>query len=143
MLGAGHAEGAAGEGHVVELGGDVDARAAAPGAVGVAGLGHEAVHHPVEDEAVVEALAGQLLDARDVLRGLVGEQLDQDLAVLQFHYQGVFGVALGLRRGLAGHKSSNHNHEAEYQSFHRSLRSFCLSGAVLSAGEASGAPPQE
>jgi hypothetical protein len=43
------------------------------GAVGlaeldVAGLGHEALDHPVKHDAVIGALTGQLLDAGDVVR---------------------------------------------------------------------------
>ena len=50
-----------------------------PVPVGIAGLGHEAVDHAMEDDAVVEAFAHQLLDARDVAGREVGPQLDDDL----------------------------------------------------------------
>ena len=46
----------------------------------VAGLGHEAVDDPVEDDAVVGAGAGELLDPGDVLGGDLGEELDLDRA---------------------------------------------------------------
>ena len=47
------------------------------GAVGIAGLGHEAVDHAMEDDAVVLVLERQLLDLRDVLGREVGAHLDR------------------------------------------------------------------
>ena len=58
---------------------------------GIAGLRHEALDHPVEHQAVVEALAGQLLDSRDVFRREIGAQFDHHHAVLQRQEQGVSG----------------------------------------------------
>ena len=53
-------------GLAVELGLELLARAAGTGALRATGLRHEALDHPVEDDAVVEAVAHQVLDARDV-----------------------------------------------------------------------------
>src|SRR6185503_19879565 len=62
------------------------------GAGRVTALGHEAGDHPVEDHAVVEALAGQLLDPRHVLRRQVRTQLDGHRAGGELHDQGVLGI---------------------------------------------------
>jgi hypothetical protein len=52
----------------------------------------------VEGEAVVELLARQFLDARDVLGRQIRAQLDFDTARLQLHVEGVFQVGgHGLR----------------------------------------------
>ena len=51
-----------------------------PVPVGIAALGHEAVDHPVEDDAVVKAFAGQLADPRDMLRRKIGAEADDDVA---------------------------------------------------------------
>ena len=61
---------------LVELGLQLLAGAAGAGAVRAAGLRHEAVDDAVEDDAVVEALAHQFLDARDVAGREVGTHLD-------------------------------------------------------------------
>ena len=60
----------------VELGLQLLARAAGAGAGRVAGLRHEAVDDAVEDDAVIEALARQLLDPRDMVGREVGPELD-------------------------------------------------------------------
>ena len=62
------------------------------GAGGIAGLRHEPGDHPVEDDPVVEALAGQLLDARHVLGREVGAQLDHHAAALEIYVQHVFQI---------------------------------------------------
>ena len=49
-----------------ELGLELVARAAGAVAVRVAGLRHEAVDHAMEDDPVIEALARQRLDLRDM-----------------------------------------------------------------------------
>ena len=56
----------------VELGLELLAGAAGAGAVRAAGLRHEAVDDAVEDDAVIEALAHQFLDAGDVAGREVG-----------------------------------------------------------------------
>src|SRR5690606_1927397 len=79
------------------------ARASGARAIGAAGLGHEAVDHAVEHDAVIEALACQLLDARDMIGREVGAHLDDDAALRRIHDQRVFGV-LDL-----GHSASFHS----------------------------------
>ena len=60
-------------GQAVELGLEVgQRRAALAGVLGIAALRHEALDHPEEGEAVVEALAGQRLDPLDMVRRDVG-----------------------------------------------------------------------
>src|SRR5690606_13312674 len=68
------------------------ARPAGAGAERAAGLRHEAVNHPVKDNAVIKALARQLLDARNMARRQIGTHFDDDSAVLQFKIEGVFQV---------------------------------------------------
>ncbi len=58
----------------------------------IAGLGHEAVDHPVKGHVVIGTGAGQFLHPRGVFRRDVGQKLDCDGAVLEFHQDGVFGV---------------------------------------------------
>src|SRR5208282_3333096 len=53
-------------------------RSARPGPVWAARLGHEAVDHPVKDDAVVEALGDQLLDVVDMARREGGVHFDDD-----------------------------------------------------------------
>jgi hypothetical protein len=66
---------------LVELGLQVRLVAAAgAGAVGATALRHEAGDHAVELDAIVEAFAGQLLDARDMAGGQIGAQLDDNVA---------------------------------------------------------------
>ena len=52
----------------------------------------------MKDDAVVEALTRQLLDAGDVLGREIGPQLDHDAAILQIHIKGILEV---LRLGGA------------------------------------------
>src|SRR3990167_415752 len=75
-----------------ELGRQQFAHAAPAGAVGIAGLGHEALDHAMEDHAIVLALAGELLDLGHVLGCEVGTHLDDDAAVLEIDVEGVFLV---------------------------------------------------
>ena len=78
----------------VELGRQIRiVRSAGAGAVRAAGLRHEAVDDAVEHDPVVEALADQLLDARDVLRREVGPQLDHDVALCGLERQSVFVIS--------------------------------------------------
>src|SRR5690606_5338922 len=67
------------------------ARAAGAGPPGTAALDHEVRNDPVEVQAVVEALPGQVHEAGDGHRGLVGEELDGDLATV------------GVENGVQGH----------------------------------------
>src|SRR5581483_6609570 len=64
---AGHRGGAARMRLVVELGLELLAGAAGAGAMRAAGLRHEAVDDAVEHDAVIKALAHQLLDPRDMV----------------------------------------------------------------------------
>ena len=66
----------------VELVAELVARAAGAGAGGVAALGHEALDDAVERDAVVVAVAGEEDEVVDGVRRLVGEQLDDDVAVV-------------------------------------------------------------
>ena len=66
---------------LVELGLELLAGAAGAGAVRAAGLRHEAVDDAVKHDAVVEAVAHQLLDARDMAGREVRAHLDDDLAL--------------------------------------------------------------
>ena len=77
----------------VELGLQVRiARAAGAGAVRAADLRHEAVDDAMEDDAVIEALAGEQLDALDMAGSEIGTQLDDDAALGGFHDEGVLGI---------------------------------------------------
>ena len=58
--------------------------AARAGAVRAADLGHEAVDHAVEDDAVIESFARQLLDALDMLGREVGPELDHHASLAWF-----------------------------------------------------------
>ncbi len=66
---------------VVELVLELVAGAAGADALRAAALDHEVGDHAVEDEPVVEALAGELREVRDRLRGILGEELDLDRAL--------------------------------------------------------------
>ena len=68
------------------------AAAAHAGARGITALGHEAADDAVEHQAVIEALAGQFLDPRDVLGRQVRAQFDHHAAVRGVHVKGVFRV---------------------------------------------------
>ena len=85
-LRARHAKRAARKGGFGEFGWHVgQVGAAHAGAGRVAGLGHEAVDHAMEDDAVVKALFRQGLDARDMLGREIGTQADHDASVLELH----------------------------------------------------------
>src|SRR5690606_7635391 len=79
------------------------------GAGRVAALSHEAVDHAVEDHAVVESFARQLLDAADMTRRDVGAQLDHHRPVLERQDQETLGI-LGHHFTSAGMFTS----QAEY-----------------------------
>ena len=70
----------------------VQVAAAGAGAGGVATLRHEAFDHAVEHRAVIEALADQRLDLRDMHRRDLGEKLDRHAALLDVQIQRVLGV---------------------------------------------------
>ncbi|GLU24661.1 hypothetical protein SLE2022_405690 [Rubroshorea leprosula] len=62
------------------------------GARRIAALRHKTGDHAVEDDAVVEALARQLLDPRDMAGGEIGAQPDRDVARLEREDQRVLGI---------------------------------------------------
>ncbi len=53
---------------------------------------HEAIDHAMEHDAVVEALARELLDARHVAGCQVGAKRDHDAALRRLDDQGVLGI---------------------------------------------------
>ena len=80
---AGHADRAALELGLGEFRRDVgQVGFAGAGAGRIARLGHEAVDHPVKDDAVVKALLRQGLDLLHMLGREIGTQADGDAAVL-------------------------------------------------------------
>src|SRR5476651_163974 len=92
IAGTGHRGHAATVRLLAEFGGQTITHAAHAVAVGIAGLGHEAVDHAMEHDAVVLAFAGELLDLRYVLGREVGTHLDDDAAVLEVDVERVFLV---------------------------------------------------
>ena len=66
------------------------------GAVRAAGLGHEALDHAVEGDAVIKALAGERLDALHMAGSEIGTQFDDDLALGGFEDECVFGICHGI-----------------------------------------------
>ena len=103
-------------GLLAELGGQLIAHAAHAGALWIAGLRHEAVDHAMEDDAVVLALARQLLDLGDVLGGEIGSHLDDDAAiVLEIDVERIFLVCGGgdtSRREKDSGESQNQTHDS-------------------------------
>ena len=93
-----------------EFGAQLLARAAATGAGGIADLRHEAADHAMENGAVVEALAGQFLDALDMIGGQIGTHRDHHAAAAQFHDQRVFRIG-GLRQSRARHRKCRQRRE--------------------------------
>ena len=77
------------------------ARAAIAGAGRIAGLGHEAADDAVEDDAVEEMLARQLLHPGDGLGGQIGAKLDHHPAIVEIHIEGVLEIG-GLGASAAG-----------------------------------------
>src|SRR5579875_2518360 len=86
------------------------ARAAAPGAFGVAPLGHKAADDAMEGGVVVKAITCQENEVIDSDGGLSGEEFDLDVALLSMHDRRVVlrGVNLHRRGGtiLFCHKHS-------------------------------------
>ena len=58
----------------------------------VARLGHEFIDHPVEDDAVIGALASQFLDPSDVAGRQIGIKLDRHIALGRRHENRVFRI---------------------------------------------------
>src|SRR5262245_15537688 len=98
ILGACHRAGSALVRRIGELGLEIGlGRAAGAGARRVAALRHETFDDAVERHAVIEALAGQLLDAAHMAGRDVGPELDHHAAMRQIHIDGVLGVAVRHR----------------------------------------------
>src|SRR5688572_24411923 len=68
------------------------AGAAHAGAGGIAGLRHEAVDDAVEDDAIIEFLTRQLLDAGDMVRCEIGAERDHGRALRRLEDERVLGV---------------------------------------------------
>jgi LysR family glycine cleavage system transcriptional activator len=66
--------------------------AAHAGAGRIAALRHEAGDDAVEDDAVIEAFAGEALDLIDMVGCEVGPQRDDDVAAFKGHDKRVFGI---------------------------------------------------
>lgn len=66
-------------------------RAAHPGAIGAAALGHEARDNPVELHTVVKAFVSKLDNPRNMAGGQVRAQLDFDVAAAAEREGKVFG----------------------------------------------------
>src|SRR5947209_12259444 len=101
-----HRECAAHDLVVVELVLELVAGPAAAGAGRVAALDHEVGDHAMEDDAVVEAVSGELQEVFDGVRGVVVEQLDRDRAVAGVqrrcrHVNGAYRRAARARRRSA------------------------------------------
>ena len=60
----------------------------------VAGLGHEAIDDAMEDDAIVKAFAGQLLDVLDVAGRQIRAHGDDHRALGGFDDEGVFGIGV-------------------------------------------------
>src|ERR1700716_19948 len=69
---------------------------AGAGALRTAGLGHEALDHAMEHDAVVKALADQLLDPRDMAGCEVGPHFDGHGPLGGLQDQSIFGVSHAL-----------------------------------------------
>src|SRR6516164_8199559 len=91
-----HRYGAAAVGLFVELRLELPAGAAGAGAMGTASLRHEALDDAVKRDAIVEALAHQFLDARDMAGGEVRPHQNDDLALGGVQRQRIFGVGHGM-----------------------------------------------
>src|SRR4051794_23180353 len=78
----GHRERAANDLVLVDLVLELVARAARARALGAAALDHEVLDHPMEDQAVVVAVARELHEVLDGLGGVLVEQLHDHLAVV-------------------------------------------------------------
>src|SRR3954451_1261807 len=94
----GHGQRAAHDLVVVDLVLELVAGTARAGALRAAALDHEVGDDAMEDEPVVEALTGELLEVADGLRGVLVEQLEGDLAFAALHH--------GLGHGTGSSRSS-------------------------------------
>ena len=83
-------------------------RAALAGPLRVTRLGHELINHAVELQAIIEPLAGQLLEPHHVVGTQFWRQLNNDPALGRIDYDDIFWIrnapiasrrSLGHRRG--------------------------------------------
>ena len=102
LTGVGHGQGAVLMFAAVDFAGNHVARTAGAGhalgafaGVGAAALGHEAINHAVEGQAVIEALIGQLDEIGHGGGGIGIEEIDLE------------GACLGLHQGLGHGCSAN------------------------------------
>src|SRR6202022_4486747 len=116
IVGAGHRDSAAHMRLLREFGLERVAHAARAGAGGIAGLRHEAFDHAMERDAVVLALARQLLDLLDVVGREIGKHLDDHTAVLEVDIEGVFLVHGGGRS--CEHERDGDEQRHQYQTHH-------------------------
>src|SRR5260221_2747022 len=113
VVGARHRDGAADVLLLAELGGQLLSRAAGAGALGIAGLCHEAVDDAVEDDAVIEATARQLLDPRDGLGREIGAQFDDDSPGGDVEVESV--LEIGCAHGASCEEKGGNESEKPYQ----------------------------
>ena len=112
-------------GSLIELGLELLAGPAGAGALRASRLRHEAVDDAVKDDAVVEAVAHQLLDARDMTGREVGPHFDHDIALGGLQSQRIF--RLGHLNLLS--TSPNSNREAVHppdRALQRSIVAFLM-----------------
>src|SRR5690606_526132 len=84
------------------------------------------IDHAMEDDAVIEAVAHQFLDACDMVRRDAGQHLDEDVALRGFELEGVFWIGhLGLPSFLV----------EDYR-----LASACTCARTMRSGLATGSP---
>ncbi len=93
ILRPGHANGAAAKRLGGEFGGKLLAGATHPGTGRITGLGHKPFNHTMENNAIIEAFAGKLLDPCNMIWGQVGAQFNHHAAILEVKKQSVFEVA--------------------------------------------------
>ena len=88
-----------------------------PVPVGIAGLRHEAGDDPVKHDAVVEMAGDERLDLLDVLGRDVGQQLDDDVAVLGLQIESVGGrvVGEGRQRGEQREREQGAPRQSEHR----------------------------
>src|SRR5260221_7563976 len=136
VVGARHRDGAANVLFLAELGGELLSGAAGAGALGIAGLRHEAVDDAVEDDAVVEAVARQLLDPRDGLRREIGAHFDDDAAGRHVEVEGV--LEIGCAHGASCEEKGGHESENPYHWDHVPRPPIGGKGATLADGAREG-----
>src|SRR5882757_2161984 len=100
--GARHRSGAAYMRLLVEFGLQLLAGAAGAGALRATGLGHKALDHAMEHDAVVKSLPHQFLDAGDMARRQIGTHFDGDGTLGGFKDQSIFCGSHALFSSVLG-----------------------------------------